>query len=346
MIHYDYKDKNMRKAFELHAQSLKAYEDEAPRTIGQDYSRYCGNCSEAKTTQASTQRIPSQRLEPHNHTLYIARKTLILIKRHVEGHKGYSKWKDGQHFARLNKILTQWKRDIKQVSKTPTQYDELLSILPQGPDYWRDMSIPDLSTALALALAMVGKLSTKTIRKQRREEFERHHLRREYLFQIQSIGDPIKSVLQNRRTSYLMEDILHENQRITQPGVLLTILRDNFKEWFKAHSSDLQDDGFLQDYETFRVMTTSQHIPLDLANIIWDAMSKSPHPSAKLKAFQQEAIRTPSYAEYRQQVKWASINSAGGMSGLTYSMMNQHLQLSTSQKRKLSKCELEMGKPC
>lgn len=110
---------------------------------------------------------------------------------------------------------------------------------------------------------------------------------------------------------------MHEGERITRPGVLFTALTNNFQEWFKANESISTSTDFLYDHDSFMQYTLSQNIPHNEASILWNAISKRPTVSRKLKYFQQECVVCPSFEEYMFQVNSASVNSAGGMSGLT-----------------------------
>ena len=118
-----------------------------------------------------------------------------------------------------------------------------------------------------------------------------------------------------------MEDLKHQGERITKPGELFKILTENFREWFHAHPSYLDDDSCLRDRQLFESMTASQNIPSTQSDLLWAAITSSPATSDTTIAFQREATRTPTYYEYKNEVKWASTDSAGGMSELTYAMI-------------------------
>ena len=118
-----------------------------------------------------------------------------------------------------------------------------------------------------------------------------------------------------------MEEILHEGERISLPGVILEKLTENFNTWFQSQSSAMESTDFLHDKNSFDQMTSDQGIPSSESEILWEAINKVPTTSPKLQQFQQEVVNTPTYKEYKEQVHLASMHSAGGISGLTYGMM-------------------------
>ena len=91
---------------------------------------------------------------------------------------------------------------------------------------------------------------------------------------------------------------MHEGERITRPGVLFTALTHNFQEWFKANESISTSTDFLYDHDSFMQYSLSQNIPHNEASILWNAISKRPTVSRKLKYFQQECVVCPSFEEY------------------------------------------------
>ena len=293
---YDWSNVPERLVFETRCQSLNSYNDlSAINRLDRITKDTVDIARKLRPPRKANRGYQPNDWCPQNRALALSRKYLLCINRHVHGQKNYPKWREDDFRLRLKKLTRQWNKDLKKLTKNVSEQQELASISSYGAEFWRHMSLAEIELQLPTAIAHIHTLSNNRIKRQRREDFETFRLHREYLYQIQSIGDPIKSILHNSRQTYLMEDIILQGERITRPGKLLSALTENFKAWFTAHPSHQEDNKFLDNETLFMEMAASQHIPTHEAGILWNAISKQPHTSAKLRTFQQEVVQLPTY---------------------------------------------------
>ena len=183
-----------------------------------------------------------------------------------------------------------------------------------------------MSEITETALESINKQSTNSQKRQRRHEWYDYKRNREYRFQIQQIGRPIQSILlksSEKKIPFPMEDLVYDGERTSSPGQLTLLLTENFRQWFQANPEEKGRDwkSLLEKEELFKQLAESRGIKdHDVINTLWRAIDKRPDTS-KLKTFQDQVQKTPTEAEFMRQIEQASQDSAGGMTGLSYSML-------------------------
>ena len=185
------------------------------------------------------------------------------------------------------------------------------------------MSLPDIIFHLPIAVNEVRKSLSTKLKQQRRKEYLEAHVAREFKFQIQQIGQPINNVLHKRRQVYKLEELIIDGQSTVRPGKIASAITQKFRdEWFHfpPGAANINWDKNLNDEASFMQLARSLGIETPEAEILWKAIKKRP-TSSKLKAFQESVVQTPTYKAYKAQVDAGSVDSAGGMSDLTYAMI-------------------------
>ena len=274
-------------------------------------------------TKQSHRGLKPETWSPANRSLAITLKALVLINRHVHGYRRYYKWTESDYGQKLHDIRTQWKGDITAMGKNEAEETTLLQVTEYGPDFWVHMSLTDIQEHLLTAIPTVRKLSSSKLKQQRREEYLEVRARREFKFQIQQIGEPIHAILKKHRQAFTMEDLIINEHCTTRPGLIATAITKKFRDdWFNfpQGASEIPWNKCLNDRILFMNLTITLGIKPPEAEVLWKAIEQRP-TSPRVAAFHEAVMQTPSFNDYMTQINWASIDSAGGMSGLTYAMM-------------------------
>ena len=324
VVRYDYRDPKHRETFEKLMTSINTYPDLSPsERITLITEQTVAYAAIIRPPRGTNRGYKPNVWSPENRSLVITIEAIVLINRHVHGYKKYSKWKETDYGSKLRSIRKRWKRDIEALAEDDSGKYTLLHITEFGPDHWVDMSLSDISEQLLVAIPIVRKLSTTKLKQQRRDEYLEKHMRREFKFQIQQIGEPINAVLKKHRQVFTMEELIIDERCTALPGRIASAITKKFRDdWFNfpTGSAGIKWSKNLAEKESFMVLSQTLGIKLPEAQILWRAIEKRP-TSDRIKTFHETVMQTPTFKEYMTQVNWASIDSAGGMSGLTYAMI-------------------------
>ena len=276
-----------------------------------------------KPTKSASRDNHIEDLSPVNQALRIARRFLICMHRHIIGSKKYSQWVDSTYKKCLKATCIRWTKAVDKIKCTQLESEEINSVIKHGPALWINTTLIQLQTMLPNAITLVQRSSTSKLFQQRRNEFRAYSSQREYLYQVQKIGNPIKSILKTNRINYNMSSICLGDSWSSDPGEIAAILTENFSKWFLAdvQQDEPEEDAWLYNEDMFRIEAERLSIPQIETTLIWNSMVKVNLDKKNVLAFQSNVMKTPTFDQFLNKVDQGSPNSTGGMSGFTYAML-------------------------
>ena len=323
-IKYDPSNSEQKAVFLQSLEEADTYIDAEPEVRLQNITRDTVNIikhfDKSKRSKRGTQR---SNWSPMNQALECQLEAIASIRRRVFGFRSTKKLNNRNYIKVLALIRKQWRLRLRRVARNEQQYIEFLQASEYNVDFWENIPFNELSSIVVTAFKHTKILLAHKLRKQRFAEFREAISKREFNFQLNELGSVIKSVMGSKRIYYSMEELRVEGERLIEPGQIHKILTDNFEKWFETPEAELLEDWprALTDHNAFITMCGKQQLPANVAQKLWESVSKRPENSIHFAHFKSSVMMTPTIEEFMEVVKSSKSGSAAGMSDLSYDMV-------------------------
>ena len=146
-------------------------------------------------------------------------------------------------------------------------------------------------------------------------------------FEEGRLGSVIRSVLHSERKFYSMQSIRAADGVLqTDAFAIHRLITAHFEAWFREdegastyrHQHDMDT---WTTWEQFAILQERLGIPLEMLRRLWHAIENVPAKADLASALDQSLSEAPTYEAFCRLIARLNSNSAGGMSGLTYSMI-------------------------
>lgn len=272
--------------------------------------------------------------------VYMAHKihaaALTEIARHLRGEAGRRRWCDlGDIITGIRSLICKWESDVRSLTfkegqmLSPEDIIAVLGCTDRPPSWWMTAEITRF-TAGALVMEERGnvlRLLHGRWRTEQRLRINEAVARRTRSFEEGRLGSVIRSVLNSERKFYSMQSIrTAEGTLQTDAYVIHRLITAHFEAWFQedkgsgtyAHQHDMET---WTSWENFSDLHNRLGIPVDLLRRLWHAIERVPAKKDLAVSLEEALGVPPSYEDFCRLIGKLNTSSAGGMSGLTYSMI-------------------------
>jgi hypothetical protein len=261
---------------------------------------------------------------------------IILIKRHITGANGYTKWTPMTYRNGLKTIRKRWRRRLRDLALrggTAQAQDQLLhfhSLNLYTVRYWEDRSFQDIISTIDTAHETTRKLLHGRYRTHWRHSLSQLSKDREFNQQTGRHRQVLNSIMGSKRHMFDLQRLRVDDSIVSDPCIIHETLTGFFEEWFSSSATIPRDDirsssaswqHLLEDsLDNFLTRYAHLNIPEHILTILYTAL-QPPLPSPELELFQSSVMVLPSYDEFLAAIRTCRRGSAGGISGLTYNMV-------------------------
>ena len=207
-----------------------------------------------------------------------------------------------------------WMRD-QGINNEPADWDE-----------WRRMYGP--LTNNVEQMNRLKKLNTGRRRKELRI------LCNSRMYRIQSdadagrIGGAIRMIM-SKKKGYKMECLVDGDEVLRDPDLVDKKAHDWFKDWFFRTPEEIEDGEVMDriiredNYEEFKAKTEGLGIGKEASDRLWEGMKKKRLCSEGIEEGAELSGYVPTYEEFIGTIERMNPHSTGGISGLTYFMVQK-----------------------
>jgi hypothetical protein len=142
------------------------------------------------------------------------------------------------------------------------------------------------------------------------------------------IGGVIRDII-NRKGGYKMEAIVNEGVCTKDPKEVTNIATDWFMDWFRRSDEDKKRDisltGMMErdEEEEFVSRATEMKMPKEAIKHVWEGFKKKEINDIGKKEAEELEVYVPTLEEFKEYIKKMNPHSTGGISGLTYFMVQK-----------------------
>ena len=248
------------------------------------------------------------------------------IQAHLRGYGGYPLWKhQAEMDIHLPPILHAWERTVRSLRwDDPADIHRFLDCTGMGPGGWRTASLREISHPLFCAV-LIRKLRRMLHGRQRlllRREISAHTARLEALRAEGKIGKVIRSVLQEDSELYALESLSLPGQAtLTDHRLIHNTVTAHFQQWYQGPPTPPPPwASLISDFSLFQAFGRSKHVPDDLLELLWQALTDVPHINQVRDDLAVELALPPSLSEFQAAIQGHRGSTSPGATGLTYNM--------------------------
>ena len=261
---------------------------------------------------------------------------LIEIRRHLSGFARRERWRGAEQRKRgVEKLIGEWSKVADSIKWKSVEAKEAALSLAKPMHFWIDNE-PTIESVVNEINVLLGRLHGRK-RQEARERISSKTKLREQKRKEGKLGKVIKSVVGKKQLSFDMSWLRTSATSIlTCPIEILLALNEAFRIWHAGGEDALtglnkpREDWtkLLDDREQFDEAIADEKIPEHIIEIIWKAFQST---RSKLDAVNNDntlrkefadLLATPTLDEFKEACKNSSGGKAGGMSGLTYNIVN------------------------
>jgi len=154
------------------------------------------------------------------------------------------------------------------------------------------------------------------------------------MYRIQSdadagkIGGAIRLIM-NKKKGYKMECLIDGDECTRDPDMVDKRAYEHFKDWFYRSDGEKEEGCAIDEmirgnnWVGFQDKAREMGIDTSAAKMIWEAMKKKKIDEVGKKEGADLSNYVPTYEEFEDMIKKMNPNSTGGISGLTYHMVQK-----------------------
>ena len=248
------------------------------------------------------------------------------IQAHLRGYGGHPLWKNQSDMdSHLPPMLQAWECTVRDLRwDDPAAPHRFLDCTGMGPGSWRTASLREISHPLFCA-NLIRKLRRMLHGRQRlllRREISAHTARLEALRAEGRIGKVIRSVLQEDSELYALETLSLPGQAtLTDHKLIHNAVTAHFQQWYQGPPSPAPPWATLiSDFSLFQDFGRSKHVPDDLLELLWRALTDVPQINQVRDDLAVELALPPSLTEFQAAIHGHRGSTSPGATGLTYNM--------------------------